>query len=415
MLKRNYMVYVMFIMMAGFLFPVPAASGQSTDQHANTGFPDVPSTHWAYEAIQTGVERGYIKGFPDGTFRPNDPVTAAQFIKMAFMSLTDDSRGFVFWSEKYLNMVPDWRRARLVQDTANFEDGTPWYKNYIETAKNNAFIHDEFDGRFDEPITREQAAKFISKLDTIFRGHHVREYSMLAGAQLFKDFDQVDFYLQEYVGDVALRGIMIGNNGYFNPKGRITRAEAAKICVLLFDDVKRTEVNVNLDGVPYSIVNSPGYGSMVFIFSNEEMKSVHDEMRSRQKDYPGTTDAETGSLYYYENETLKEEDFRSFYFMDIENWKVRVDFSLGFSGNVYGMGVATAEGRMERASKEIRHFLSLIFENEADSVYRLIESVVLKARQGVNETVEKTVEGRQILIVSHGDALNISISAYRDK
>jgi len=96
MLKRNYVVYVMFIVMAGFLFPVPAASGQSTDQQANTGFPDVPSTHWAYEAIQTGVERGYIKGFPDGTFRPNDPVTAAQFIKMAFMSLTDDSRGFVF-------------------------------------------------------------------------------------------------------------------------------------------------------------------------------------------------------------------------------------------------------------------------------------------------------------------------------
>jgi len=40
---------------------------------------------------------------------------------------------------------------------------------------------------------------------------------------------------------------MIGNNGYFNPKGKITRAEAAKICVLLFDDVKRTEVNVKLE------------------------------------------------------------------------------------------------------------------------------------------------------------------------
>ena len=415
MLKRNYVVYVMFIMMAGFLFPVPAASGQSTDQQANTGFPDVPSTHWAYEAIQTGVERGYIKGFPDGTFRPNDPVTAAQFIKMAFMSLTDDSRGFVFWSEKYLNMVPDWRRARLVQDTANFEDGTPWYKNYIETAKNNAFIHDEFDGRFDEPITREQAAKFISKLDTIFRGHHVREYSMLAGAQLFKDFDQVDFYLQEYVGDVALRGIMIGNNGYFNPKGKITRAEAAKICLLLMDDSKRTKVNVSLEGMPYSIVPNPGYGTMILIFENEEMKRVYDEMRSRQKDYPGATDAEGGSLGYYENEELKYEDYRAFYFWDIENWKVRYDLSLGFSGNVYGMGVATAEGRLERASGEILHFLSLIFEKEADSVYRLIESVVLKARQGVNETVEKTVEGRQILIVSHGDALNISISAYRDK
>jgi len=200
MRKRYFKVCLMIVVMAGCIFPATVAGGESVDQSAKNDFPDVPPTHWAYEAIRTGVELGYIKGFPDGTFRPDDPVTAAQFIKMAFMSLTDDSRGFVFWSEKYLNMVPDWRRVHLVQDTANFEDGTPWYKNYIETAKNNAFIHDEFDGRFEEPITREQAAKFISKLDAVFRGHHVREYSMLAGTQLFRDFDQIDFYLQEYVG-----------------------------------------------------------------------------------------------------------------------------------------------------------------------------------------------------------------------
>ncbi|OUM98934.1 MAG: hypothetical protein BAA02_09060 [Paenibacillaceae bacterium ZCTH02-B3] len=415
MLKRNFKLCLMIFVMAGCLFPATMASGEPSDQPVKAGFPDVPPTHWAYEAIQTGVELGYIKGFPDGTFRPNDPVTAAQFIKMAFMSLTDDAMGFVWWSEKYLDMVPEWNRRWLNNKTTNFEEGTPWYKNYIDTAKNNAFIHDEFDGRFDAPITREQAAKFISKLDAIFRGHHIREYSMLVGAQLFKDFDQVDLYLQEYVGDVALRGIMIGSKGYFNPKGRVTRAEAAKICLLLMDDSKRAKINVNLEGVPYSIVPNPGYGTMVMIFANEEMKSVYDEMRSRQKDYPGATDADGGTLGYFENEELRDEEFRAFYFMDIENWKVRYDLSLGFSGNVYGMGVATAEGRLERASREIRHFLSLIFEKEADSVYRLIESAVLNARQGINEMVEKTVESRQIVIVSHGDALNIGISAYRDK
>jgi len=415
MRKRYFKVCLMIVVMAGCIFPATVAGGESVDQSAKNDFPDVPPTHWAYEAIRTGVELGYIKGFPDGTFRPDDPVTAAQFIKMAFMSLTDDSRGFVFWSEKYLNMVPDWRRVHLVQDTANFEDGTPWYKNYIETAKNNAFIHDEFDGRFEEPITREQAAKFISKLDAVFRGHHVREYSMLAGTQLFRDFDQIDFYLQEYVGDVGLRGIMIGSNGYFNPKGKITRAEAAKICLMLMDDSKRTKVDVNLDGVPYSIVSNPGYGSMVFIFANEEMKKVYDEMRRRQKDYPGATSANVATLGYFENEELRDEDFRALYFWDIENWKVRYDLGIGFSGNVYGVGVATAEGRLERASGEIQYFLSLLFENEAESVYRLIESVVHNARNGVNDTVEKTMEGRHILIVSHGDALNIGISAYRDK
>ena len=415
MKKRSLILCLVFIVLAGGLVPASIASGQSDGQPNKTRFPDVPPTHWAYEAIQTGVERGYIKGFPDGTFRPNDPVTAAQFIKMALVSLTDDSRGFVFWSEKYLNMVPEWYRIQLVQDTANFEEGTPWYKNYIETAKNNGFIHNEFDGRFEEPITREQAAKFISNLDTTFRGQHIREYAMLAGAQMFKDFDQVDFYLQEYVGDVALRGIMIGYNGYFNPKGTITRAEAAKICLLLMDDSKRAKVNVNLEGVPYSIVPNPGYGTLLFIFANEEMKKVYDEMRSRLEDYPGSASAEIATLVYFENEQLNEESFRAFYFMDVENWKVTFDLKIGFSGNAYGMSVATAGGRLERASGEIKHFLSLIFEKEAESVYRLIESVVLKARRGENETVERTVEGRQIVIVSHGETVNIGISAYRDK
>ncbi|WP_240489148.1 S-layer homology domain-containing protein [Cohnella thermotolerans] len=405
----------MIAVLAG-LFPVSLAYGQPSDPPASAGFRDVPPTHWAYEAIQTGVERGYINGFPDGTFRPNDPVSAAQFIKMAFLSLTDDSMGFVWWSEKYLNMVPEWFRRNLNNDTTSFEEGTPWYKNYIDTAKNNGFIHDEFDGRFEEPITREQAAKFISSLDSTFRGQHVREYSMLADAQLFKDFDRVDFYLQESVGDVALRGIMVGNNGYFNPKGTITRAEAAKICLLLMDDSRRAKVNVSLDGVPYSIVPNPSYGgTLVFIFANEEMKRVYDEMYSRLKDYPGATYADVDGLTYFENEQLRDESVRAFYFMDIENWKVRDDFGISFSGNVYGLGVATAEGRLERASGELKHFLSLIFEKEAESVYRLIESAVLKARRGENETVKQTVEGRQIVLVSHGDALNIGISAYRDQ
>jgi len=208
---------------------------------------------------------------------------------------------------------------------------------------------------------------------------------------------------------------MIGNNGYFNPKGKITRAEAAKICLLLMDDSKRAKVNVNLEGVPYSIVPIQGYGTMVMIFANEEMKKIYDEMYRRQKDYPGATYADGGSLAYFENEQLRDETVRAFYSWDINNWKIRRDFGLSFSGNAYSMGVATEEGRLERARGEIRHFLSLIFEKEADSVYRLIESVVLKARQGVNETIEKTVEGRQILIVSHGDVLNIGISAFQDK
>ncbi|TCM97227.1 subtilisin family serine protease [Paenibacillus sp. BK033] len=41
-------------------------------------FKDLDYGHWAYGAIARAVQKGWIKGFPDGTFRPNQPVTRAE-------------------------------------------------------------------------------------------------------------------------------------------------------------------------------------------------------------------------------------------------------------------------------------------------------------------------------------------------
>ncbi|MEM8642896.1 MAG: S-layer homology domain-containing protein [Cyanobacteria bacterium P01_G01_bin.54] len=45
-------------------------------------FGDVPSNHWAADFIEGLVDRNLIAGFPDGTFRPEAPVTRAQFASM---------------------------------------------------------------------------------------------------------------------------------------------------------------------------------------------------------------------------------------------------------------------------------------------------------------------------------------------
>ncbi len=44
----------------------------------NTVFADVQG-HWAQQYIQALASKAIITGFPDGTFKPNDPVTRAQF------------------------------------------------------------------------------------------------------------------------------------------------------------------------------------------------------------------------------------------------------------------------------------------------------------------------------------------------
>lgn len=43
-------------------------------------FPDVPSSHWAYTVIQWGYARGFVSGFYDGSFQPNQPITRLQVL-----------------------------------------------------------------------------------------------------------------------------------------------------------------------------------------------------------------------------------------------------------------------------------------------------------------------------------------------
>ena len=45
-------------------------------------FSDVPSTHWARPYIDGMVRRGYVSGYPDGTFKPSNAVTRAEYASM---------------------------------------------------------------------------------------------------------------------------------------------------------------------------------------------------------------------------------------------------------------------------------------------------------------------------------------------
>ncbi|MDO9592860.1 MAG: S-layer homology domain-containing protein, partial [Erysipelotrichaceae bacterium] len=44
----------------------------------NSSFPDVPGTHWATGYIGAVVNASIMSGYPDGTFKPNTPMTRAE-------------------------------------------------------------------------------------------------------------------------------------------------------------------------------------------------------------------------------------------------------------------------------------------------------------------------------------------------
>ncbi|MFD0957876.1 S8 family serine peptidase [Paenibacillus chungangensis] len=45
-------------------------------------FSDLNSTHWSYSYIMTAVREGWVNGFPDGRFKPDQPVTRAEMAIM---------------------------------------------------------------------------------------------------------------------------------------------------------------------------------------------------------------------------------------------------------------------------------------------------------------------------------------------
>uniref|UniRef100_UPI0013E8E097 S-layer homology domain-containing protein n=1 Tax=Longirhabdus pacifica TaxID=2305227 RepID=UPI0013E8E097 len=56
-----------------FVIPLSVLSVQAT-----TSFTDIEG-HWAEQKILQAVNDGYISGYPDNTFRPDDNITRAEF------------------------------------------------------------------------------------------------------------------------------------------------------------------------------------------------------------------------------------------------------------------------------------------------------------------------------------------------
>ena len=80
----------------------------------DSGFSDVKPGDWFNNAVSTMVNAGVITGYNDGTFRPNDPITRAEFATIAARFLSDpyslqdqfyDTEGH--WAEVYINRAAE--------------------------------------------------------------------------------------------------------------------------------------------------------------------------------------------------------------------------------------------------------------------------------------------------------------------
>ncbi|MDW7674447.1 MAG: S-layer homology domain-containing protein [Bacillota bacterium] len=114
-------------------------------QLVNSGneFTDLDKNHWAYENILAAKQDGFITGYDDGTFKPNNNVSRAEIASML-------TRAFTIKREQELVAFPDvaashWAKGAIdlmVQGgiTSGYEDKTFRPSNHATRAEISAFL-----------------------------------------------------------------------------------------------------------------------------------------------------------------------------------------------------------------------------------------------------------------------------------
>ena len=82
-IKASTALLLSVTMGSGAIIPLAAPIAMQSPAVAQaTAFSDVSQNYWAEDFISSLVNQGIIAGFPDGTFRPDAPVTRSQFAAM---------------------------------------------------------------------------------------------------------------------------------------------------------------------------------------------------------------------------------------------------------------------------------------------------------------------------------------------
>ena len=190
------------------IYKISGMSNSDNNSNETIAFADLQSVAWANESINTLSKLGVIAGYEDGTFKPNDVVTRAQFIKilMGALNLIDDTA------------------------TTEFNDVKPsdWsYKAIASAAKLNITkgINTNQFG-VDEPISRQDMAVFVDKAVKVLNISLPINGDYMA----FADQQKIEPYAIDAVKTMKLAGIINGVSvDSFEPNGLATRAMATKI------------------------------------------------------------------------------------------------------------------------------------------------------------------------------------------
>lgn len=225
---------------------------------ASALFSDVPSDHPQAQAIQILELRKVISGYPDRTFKPDQLITRAEFLKMAFSDV-------------------GYRRAPQ-EDITPFTDVPPdnWIAPYVKKALEiNLISATGLDPKFNPAgaVTRVEAIKTAFPLSGIATPY----YTDIDPAELFPDVRPNAWYA--YLARAAkLNGIVtVKNPEMFWAKHLMTRGDAAELLYQMQSQREMTEggygsvvsgtgSEFEIDAVSWQLLNNPKFGILLDVW-----------------------------------------------------------------------------------------------------------------------------------------------------
>lgn len=193
-------LYLLVLTMSISILPM---TGFANSYDESLRFNDISENYWGKNSIIKLAEKGIVKGYSDGTFKPYKNITRGEFI-----SLVNKSFGFQKKSNvKFKDVLSD-----------------SWYYDAISIAVGEGYTNGYPDGTFrpNAEMSRAEAATFLTR---IFM--KTNSYKVESGVD-FKD--NLPGWAKDSIDYVVAKGYMKGYpDGTFQANKSITRAEVCSL------------------------------------------------------------------------------------------------------------------------------------------------------------------------------------------
>ncbi len=194
---------------------------------ANAFYTDMDESHWCYQSIKFLTEIGVLVGYPDGTYKPDIPVSRAEFASMVIKSLGQEDAK-ITQPIDYADIEPDFWGYNIIQKAVYFD--------LIPNGKGADF-------RPYDPVTRAEATSIAVNAITTSDISEQRAQNIISKS--YDDYTKMPAWFLMSAAKAELLDLNIvapGHEGQLEPNRPMNRAEVA---ALLYKMMQEAKLNPN--------------------------------------------------------------------------------------------------------------------------------------------------------------------------